>query len=56
MKGYTAVRIFRGAVYNITVTNNGGTTPKLTVDGKPAESSIVPFVEGKTTYNVEVTM
>jgi len=56
IKGYKAVRKFRGAVYNITVTNNGGTKPEMIVDGKLSDSSTIPFVEGKQIYNVEVTL
>lgn len=56
IKGYKAVRKFRGAVYNITVTNNGGIIPEMTVDGKLAESTTIPLVDGKKIYNVEVTL
>ena len=56
IKKYKAIRKFRGATYNITVTNNGGKTPVLNVDGKTLSSTMVPFIEGKVIYNIEAVM
>ena len=51
---YTVRRVFRGAVYNIHVTQTG--TYSLTVDGKPLPGKVIPPAEGKTAYEVEVTV
>ena len=56
IKEYKAIRKFRGATYNISVTNNGGKIPVLYVDGKALPSTTVPFVAGKTIYNIEAVM
>ena len=57
--GFTASRKFRGATYNITVKNPDHIckgVKSLVVDGVSIEGCVVPFVEGKTEYNVEVVM
>jgi len=53
---YKAVRKFRGAAYHISVTNSGGKIPSMVVDGIPSQSMIIPLVDGKMIYNVEVTL
>lgn len=50
---YTVVRKYRGGVYTIHVKNTGSYS--LTVDGKAVDGTCVPYVEGKTSYAVEVT-
>ena len=35
------------------VKNSGGTTPRLKVDGKPIEGSLVPYAPAGATVNVE---
>ncbi len=42
--GFSATRVFRGAVYHINVTRRGpGNAVSLTVDGQPVAGDIVPF-------------
>jgi cellobiose phosphorylase len=56
-KEYSVTRRFRGAEFNIHVTNPNGNQKgikSLVVDGKPVDGNIVPFSEGK--HNVEVVM
>ena len=56
-KEYSVTRRFRGAEFNIHVTNPNGSQKgikSLVVDGKPIDGNIVPFSEGK--HNVEVVM
>ena len=50
---YTVRRRYRGADYTIHVRQSG--TYSLTVDGRPAESKVIPDT-GKTEYQVEVTV
>jgi cellobiose phosphorylase len=52
---YRVTRLFRGAAYMITVRNKGGKMRELRVDGRLVEGSIVPIIEGKTEYHVELT-
>jgi cellobiose phosphorylase len=57
--GFTATRQFRGATYNITVKNPNHVckgVASLEVDGAKVDGCIVPYVEGKTEYNVVVTL
>ena len=51
---YTVRRVFRGAVYSIRVRQTGSYS--LTVDGKSLPGRVIPPVEGKTAYAVEVTV
>ena len=56
-KEYSVKRRFRGAEFNIHVTNPNGSQKgikSLVFDGKPVDGNIVPFSEGK--HNVEVVM
>ena len=56
-KEYSVTRRFRGAEYNIHVSNPQGNQKgikSLVVDGNPVEGNIVPFSEGK--HTVEVVM
>lgn len=56
-KEYSVTRRFRGAEYNIHVSNPNGNQKgikSLVVDGNPVEGNIVPFSEGK--HTVEVVM
>ena len=57
--GLNATRQFRGAVYNITVKNPDHVCKgikSMVVDGTPIDGKVIPYVEGKTEYNVEVIM
>ena len=57
--GMTATRQYRGAKYNITVKNPAHVckgVKTMTVDGAAVDGCVIPFVEGKTEYNVEVTL
>ena len=57
--GFTVDRLFRGAVYHITVENPDHVEKgirELIVDGKKIEGTIVPFEEGKKEYNVTAVM
>jgi cellobiose phosphorylase len=57
IKGFTALRKFRGALYRIEVENSGsGKPPRLEVDGVPLEGTVVPFVDGKNEYSVNVSI
>ena len=51
---YTVVRRYRGAVYHVHVTTRGSYS--LTVDGEPVSGKVIPLVEGKKEYRVEVTV
>ena len=56
-KEYSVTRRFRGAEYNIHVSNPQGNQKgikSLVVDGNPVEGNVVPFSEGK--HTVEVVM
>lgn len=50
---YKVKRLFRGAVYEITVHNTGSKKP-MVVDGKAVTGKTVPFEQGKKNYIVEV--
>lgn len=55
--GFTATRAFRGTTYNITVKRSGpGNNMSMVVDGQAIEGNVAPFVEGKETVMVEVTV
>ena len=59
MPGFKATRIFRDAIYNITVENPNGAqkgVAKLVVDGQEMSGNIIPFVDGKKEYNVTITL
>jgi cellobiose phosphorylase len=52
-------RSFRGAVYNITVSNPDHVekgVKKITVDGKMIGTAVIPITQGKQSYNVQVLM
>ncbi len=56
---FTLTRKHRGAIYNITVKNPDRVekgVKSMTVDGTAVEGNVIPFVEGKTSYDVEVVM
>ena len=56
---FSVTRKFRGATYNIKVENPDKVQKgirKLIVDGEEIAGCIVPFVEGKTEYNVTAVM
>jgi cellobiose phosphorylase len=55
MGSYKVKRLFRGATYEITV-HNTGTKKPMTVDGKAVTGKTIPFVEGKKSYIVEVSV
>ncbi len=56
---FTLTRKFREGTYHISVTNPNHVqkgVKQITVDGAPVEGCIVPYVKGKTEYDVVVTM
>ncbi|MBR6537238.1 MAG: glycosyl transferase [Lachnospiraceae bacterium] len=56
---FTLTRAFREGVYNITVKNPQNVEKgvvSLTVDGVQVDGHVIPYVKGKTEYNVTVTM
>ena len=56
---FTLTRKFREGTYNIKVVNPDNVEKgikSLTVDGKSVEGCIVPYVAGKTEYDIIVTM
>ena len=56
---FTLTRSFREGTYNIKVSNPSGVQKgvvSLMVDGQKVDGCIVPYVKGKTQYNVEVIM
>ncbi len=56
---FTLTRAFREGVYNITVKNPQNVEKgviSLTVDGAKVDGRVIPYVKGKTEYNVTVTM
>ncbi|MBQ9123873.1 MAG: glycosyl transferase [Lachnospiraceae bacterium] len=56
---FTLTRSFREGTYNIKVSNPSGVQKgiaSLIVDGQKVDGCIIPYVKGKTTYNVEVVM
>jgi cellobiose phosphorylase len=50
---FKVTRRCRGAIYEITVKNGGGTSSKLKVDGKPIQGNLVPYAKAGTTVRVE---
>ena len=54
MKEYSVIRRYRGAVYHIHVAKTGN--PGLWVDGAAVDGKIIPLIEGKSEYRVEVTV
>nr|MCR4928619.1 glycosyl transferase [Lachnospiraceae bacterium] len=57
--GFTAIRRYRGATYNITVKNPNHVckgVASMEVNGKAVDGCIVPLTEGQKEYNVVVTM
>ncbi len=56
---FTLTRAFREGVYNITVKNPQNVEKgvvSLEVDGVKVDGHVIPYVKGKTEYNVTVTM
>ena len=56
---FELTRKFREGTYHIKVTNPGNVekgVKSVTVDGKPIEGCVIPYVAGKETYDVVVTM
>ncbi len=56
---FTLTRAFREGVYNITVKNPQNVEKgiaSLEVDGVKVDGHVIPYVQGKTEYNVTVTM
>ncbi len=56
---FTLTRAFREGIYNITVKNPQNVEKgvvSLEVDGVKVDGCIIPYVKGKTEYNVTVTM
>ena len=56
---YKITRMYRGAVYHITVQNPSHVqkgVKSMTVDGKQIEGCIIPYEKGKEQYNVTVTL
>jgi cellobiose phosphorylase len=58
-KGFSVSRLFRGARYNISVTNPDAVSKgvcKLLVDGKETEGNLVPGFEAGSEHDIEVVM
>ncbi len=58
-EGFTAVRNFRGAIYDITVTNPDKVSKgvvKMIVDGELIDGNIAPVFDDNKTHKVEVIM
>ncbi len=58
-KGFTAVRKFRGATYNIEVINQGGKSKgvkEVLVDGQKNGSNLIPVFKAGTEHKVKVVM
>ena len=56
---FELTRQFREGSYNIKVVNPDSVekgVKSITVDGKPVEGCVIPYVKGKETYDVVVTM
>ncbi len=56
---FTLTRAFREGIYNITVKNPQNVEKgvvSLEVDGAKVDGHVIPYVKGKTEYNVTVTM
>lgn len=59
MKGFSCTRIFRGAVYHITVDNTAGVEKgisEIKVDGKIIRGNVIPIDSNKSSYDVNVIM
>jgi cellobiose phosphorylase len=57
--GFTVERKFRGAQYHITVKNPDHVQKgirELTVNGARVEGNVIPFEEGRSTYEVTAVM
>lgn len=58
-EGFSVVRVFRGATYNIVVRNESGEgmNPKrITVDGEVVDGAVLPLLEEGKSCNVEVIL
>ena len=47
-------RTCRGAEYRISIANHGGAIPRLTVDGKPVEGTVIPYAPSGSVVEVAV--
>ena len=56
LTGVTVTRRCRGAEYRIAITNAGEDQPRVSVDGRPIDGSIVPYAPAGSTVAVEVTI
>ncbi len=59
MKGFTAKRLYRGVMHNITVENPSGVqkgVAGMTVDGVKIPGNVIPFDSSKKEVNVVITM
>jgi cellobiose phosphorylase len=56
IRRYTAKRMFRGAMYTITVINNGGDRIRMCVDGEPAAGCLIPHEPGRLSCEVTVVL
>jgi cellobiose phosphorylase len=55
--GFSARRLFRGAVHEITVERVGdGAAVSLVVDGEPVEGDVVPLPRGRGAVTVRATV
>lgn len=58
-KGFSAKRVFRGAIYNISVKNPAAVctgVKTMLVDGKPVKGNVVPVFKDTKAHTVEVTL
>ncbi|WP_061961130.1 GH36-type glycosyl hydrolase domain-containing protein [Demequina flava] len=53
---YTVTRVIRGATYEISVTNSGGSEASLVVDGTPIDGTEVPYAPAGSIVKVDVTV
>ncbi len=59
LKELKITRIFRGATMNITVSNPNGSEygiKELYVNGEKLDGTLIPLMDGVTTYNISATM
>ncbi|MCQ2500477.1 MAG: glycosyl transferase [Lachnospiraceae bacterium] len=59
MKGFSATRLYRGAVYNITVDHNAGNQYGITsfrVNGEAIEGTVIPVFPAGSEVKVEIVM
>ncbi len=56
LSSYDVVRRYRGAVYNISVVNEGGSTAHITVNGKEIDGNVLPVAAAGESVDVKVIL